>query len=214
MLRTASKIVRCQTTLGSGRSRAALLCEGVAGLGGTKGWPRGHHPKRDTPKRRQMDEIETTTSESERSVWRGRLEQLRLRFRDPGLESGYRADRFAHDLGNIRFAFLAGIFLWVAWGFLLRPYMLALSDQRLDMVMRFGVFIPMLIVGLGLTFTRFFGRVWEWVAVAIAAATLLFWVFYVSRISTLPAEYGYVGVILITAFTYALLRLRFVLVVL
>ena len=35
-----------------------------------------------------------------------------------------------------------------------------------------------------------------------------------SRISTLPAEYGYIGVILITAFTYALLRLRFVLVAL
>src|SRR6266498_799400 len=52
------------------------------------------------------------------------------------------------------------------------------------------------------------------VAVAIAAATLLFWVFYVSRISTLPAEYGYIGVILITAFTYTLLRLRFVLVAL
>src|SRR5205823_2571985 len=32
-------------------------------------------------------------------------------------------------------------------------------------------------------------------------------------IVTLPAEYGYVGVILITAFTYALLRLRFIVVV-
>ena len=31
---------------------------------------------------------------------------------------------------------------------------------------------------------------------------------------TLPAEYGYIGVILITSFTYTLLRLRFVLVVL
>ena len=51
-------------------------------------------------------------------------------------------------------------------------------------------------------------------SVAIAAATLLFWVYYVSHILTLPAEYGYVGVILITAFTYTLLRLRFVLVVL
>ncbi len=142
------------------------------------------------------------------------MHRLRLRFRDPALESGYRADRFRHDLGNIRFGFLAGIAIWVAWGLLLRPYMLALSDQRLDLLMRFLVFIPMLLVGLGLTYTRFFGRVWEWVAVVIAAATLLFWVFYVSRISTLPAEYGYIGVILITAFTYALLRLRFVLVVL
>ncbi|HEX6580950.1 MAG TPA: adenylate/guanylate cyclase domain-containing protein [Actinomycetota bacterium] len=161
-----------------------------------------------------MGKIETSTPGGERSGWRLRLQRLRLRFRDPALESKYRADRFRHDLGNIRFGFLAGIAIWVAWGLLLRSYMLALSDQRLDVLMRFGVFIPMLIVGLALTYTRFFGRVWEWVAVAIAAATLLFWVFYVSRISTLPAEYGYIGVILITAFTYALLRLRFVLVVL
>ena len=38
--------------------------------------------------------------------------------------------------------------------------------------------------------------------------------YYTSNIQTLPAEYGYVGVILITAFTYTLLRLRFVLVLL
>lgn len=161
-----------------------------------------------------MDEIEMSTPAEEPSRWSVRLARLRLRFRDPGLESAYRADRFRHDLGNIRFGFLAGIAIWVAWGLLLRPYMLALSDQRLDVIMRFGVFIPLLVVGLALTYTRFFGRVWEWVAVAIAAATLLFWVYYVSRISTLPAEYGYIGVILITAFTYALLRLRFVLVAL
>jgi len=161
-----------------------------------------------------MDAIETSTTGGEPSGWRLRLERLRLRFRDSALESSYRADRFRHDLGNIRFAFLAGIALWVTWGLLLRPRMLALADQRLDLLMRFGVFIPMLVVGLGLTYTRFFGRVWEWVSVAIAAATLLCWVFYVSRISTLPLEYGYVGVILITAFTYTLLHLRFVLVVL
>jgi class 3 adenylate cyclase len=161
-----------------------------------------------------MEEIESSTSGGEPSRWRLRLERLRLRFRDPALESAYRTDRFRHDLGNIRFAFLAGIALWVTWGLLLRPHMLALSDQRLDMLMRFGVFIPMLVVGLGLTYTRFFGRVWEWVSVAIAAATLLFWVFYVSRVSTLPLEYGYIGVILITAFTYTLLHLRFALVAL
>ena len=161
-----------------------------------------------------MDEIESSTPGGEPSRWRLRLERLRLRFRDPALESAYRADRFRHDLGNIRFAFLAGIALWVTWGVLLRPQMLALSDQRLDLLMRFGVFIPMLVVGFGLTFTRFFGRVWEWASVVIAGATLLCWVFYVSRISTLPLEYGYVGVILITAFTYTLLQLRFVLVVL
>jgi class 3 adenylate cyclase len=139
---------------------------------------------------------------------------LRLRFSDPALESDYRADRFRHNLANIRFAFIAGTALWVLWGFLLRPHMLALSDLRLDTVMRYGVFIPMLVVGLALTFTRPFERISEWVSVAIAAATLVLWVFYVSRVSSLPLEYGYVGIILITAFTYTLLRLRFVWVVL
>jgi class 3 adenylate cyclase len=159
-----------------------------------------------------MDGIETTTQGEKR--WPLGLERWRLRFRDPALESAYREDRFRHNVSNIRFAFVAGIALWVAWGLLLRPHILALSDRRLDLIMRFGVFIPMLLVGLGLTFTPFFRHIWQGLSVAIAAVTLLAWVYYVSRVLTLPAEYGYVGVILITAFTYTLLRLRFLLVVL
>lgn len=161
-----------------------------------------------------MDHIDTTTTVRKPSRWRLGIERLRLRFADPALESAFRADQFRHQLGNIRFAFLAGIVLWVSWGLLLRPYILALSELRLDRIMRWGVFIPMLVIGLALTFTPFFGRVWEWVAVAIAIATIVSWVYYASNILTLPADYGYVGVILITAFTYTLLRLRFVLVLL
>jgi class 3 adenylate cyclase len=159
-----------------------------------------------------MDQIETTTASREPSPRRFGLDRLRLRFRDPELESAFRADRFRHNLGNVRFAFLAGIALWLSWGLLLRPYILAISELRLDRIMRWGVFIPMLLIGLALTFTPFFGRIWEWFAVAIATATIGGWVYYTSNIQTLPAEYGYVGVILITAFTYTLLRLRFVLV--
>ena len=163
-----------------------------------------------------MDTIEREGSTSaEGSPGRFSLRRFRLRFRDdPSLEKAFRADQFRHNLGNIRFAFLAGIALWILWGVLLNPRMLALSDQRFDALMRFGVFIPLLVVGLALTFTPFFARAWEWIAVAIAVATLLVWVYYVSRVLTLPAEYGYVGVILITAFTYTLLRLRFVFVAL
>jgi class 3 adenylate cyclase len=161
-----------------------------------------------------MEEIKTATPAEERSPSPLSLGQLRLRFRDPALESAFRDDRFRHNLTNIRFAYVAGIVLWVSWGLLLRPHILALSERRLDMIMRFGVFIPMLIVGLGLTFTPLFRRVWQSASVTIAGATILLWVYYVSHILTLPAEYGYVGVILITAFTYTLLRLRFLLVVL
>jgi class 3 adenylate cyclase len=159
-----------------------------------------------------MDRTETSRQAEKR--WPLNLERLRLRFRDPALELAFRDDRFRHNVPNIRFAFLAGIALWISWGLLLRPHILAVSDQRLDALVRFGVFIPMLIVGLGLTFTPFFRRMWQGLSVVIAGTTILLWVYYVSHILTLPAEYGYVGVILITAFTYTLLRLRFLLVVL
>src|SRR6266498_863665 len=159
-----------------------------------------------------MDTTETSTQAQERSPLS--LDRLRLRFRDPALESAYREARFRHNVVNIRFAFLAGIALWVAWGLLLQPHMLSLADRRLDTLMRFAVFIPMLLVGLGLTFTPLFRRIWQLSSVVIATATILFWVYYVSHIQSLPAEYGYMGVILITAFTYTLLRLRFLWVVL
>ena len=159
-----------------------------------------------------MDRTETSIQDDERLPFG--LERLRLRFRDPALELAFRDDRFRNNVGNIRFAFVAAISLWVAWGMILQPHILALSDRRLDTVMRFGVFIPMLLIALGLTFTPFFRRIWQGLSVVVAGTTILLWVYYVSHIFTLPAEYGYVGVILITAFTYTLLRLRFLLVVL
>jgi class 3 adenylate cyclase len=84
----------------------------------------------------------------------------------------------------------------------------------LDARLRFGVFIPLLILGLLFSYTKIYSRVWEWTSFAIAVATLAIWVLYSTQIFTLPPEYGYVGVILITAFTYTLLRLRFMLVLL
>ena len=137
---------------------------------------------------------------------------LRLRFTDPGLEASFRTYRFQLNLANVRFAFIAGIALWIFWGLLMRPHILALADQRLDVVMRFGIFIPMLVVALALSFAPFFPRFWESVSVVAAIGTLLLWIYYLSHILTLPSEYGYEGIILITAFTYTLLRLRFMLV--
>src|SRR5437016_2227558 len=103
----------------------------------------------------------TDTSRQAEKRWPLNPQGLRLRFRDPALESAYRDDRFRHNVVNIRFAFLAGIALWVGWGLLLRPHILALSDRRLDTLMRFGVFIPMLLVALALTFTPLFRRIWQ-----------------------------------------------------
>ena len=161
-----------------------------------------------------MGGIDTSMSAEGRFARRLNVKRLRLRFRDPALERTFREYRFHLNLGNVRFAFIAGITMWIFWGVLMRPHILALSDQRLDLVLRFGIGIPMLVLGLALTFLPFFGRIWEWVSVAVAVATMLLWLYYFSHIQTLPSEYGYVGVILITAYTYTLLRLRFVLVML
>jgi class 3 adenylate cyclase len=142
-----------------------------------------------------------------------RFRRLTLRFRDRRLEATFQADYFRHNLGNLRFAFLGGAVLWVLWGLLVRDHLLAKADKSFDLVVRYGVFIPLLLLGLGLSFTRMFGRIWEWVTGAIAIVTILVWVYYNTQVLTMPADYGYVGVILITAFTYTLARLRFALVV-
>ena len=103
--------------------------------------------------------------------------------------------------------------LWIAWGILLRPHMLVLHDQQLDTTDPVRCVHPDAGHRLRVHLHPLFRRVWEWTSFAIVVATIVIWVYYSSQIHTLPAEYGYVGVILITAFTYTLLRLRFILVV-
>jgi class 3 adenylate cyclase len=151
------------------------------------------------------------STRSERSTY---LHPVSLRFRDPGLESAFMADYFRHQLSNIRFGLLAGGFLWVLWGIAIDAYLLVKADQSFDLAMRYGVFIPLLFVGFALTFTRWFERIWEWVVGGIVTLTILIWVYYVAQVTTMPVDYGYVGLILITAFSYTLLRLRFSVVVL
>jgi class 3 adenylate cyclase len=140
------------------------------------------------------------------------IDPLTLHFRDPQLEAEYQEQTFRQNLGNFRFAFVGGAILWLASGLVLYPHILALADKRIDLIMRYGFFIPILAVGFALSFLPAFRRIWEWVAVGVVLATILVWVWYVGQVLTMPAEYGYVGLILITAFTYTLLRLRFVLV--
>jgi class 3 adenylate cyclase len=142
------------------------------------------------------------------------LDRLTLRFRNPDLEAAYHKDFYDHNLGNLRFAFLGGIALWVLFGVVIDGFLLVQADQTFDLIMRYGVFMPLLVVAFLLTLLPRFERMWEWVATGTVILTLLLWVYYNTQVLTMPVDYGYVGLILITAFTYTLLRLRFVLVVL
>ena len=161
-----------------------------------------------------MEGAQKETSESQGARASVRMHPVTLRFLDPSLEKAFQADYFRHAVSNFRWGLAAGVFLWASSVPILHPVILAVNDRSLDLVMRFGVFIPILLVGIALSFTPFFERIWEWVTLGIALLTLGAWTYYVGQVLTVPAEYGYIGVILITAFTYALLRLRFVLVVL
>lgn len=162
---------------------------------------------------RPMEQDEKNLAGREPSREAVTLDRLTLRFGDRDLESAFRDDYFHHQLSNLRFGFLAGILMWVLWGIVVEGYLLVRADQTFDLAARYGVFIPLLLVGLGLTFTRMFERFWEWVAAGIVILTILIWVYYNAQVLTMPADYGYVGLILITAFSYTLLRFRFVLVV-
>ena len=144
---------------------------------------------------------------------RQRLAGLRLRFRDP--PSRRRSGgSLPLNLGNVRFAFLAGIAFWIGWGILLRPYMLALSDLQLDAHHPVRCVHPDAARRLRAHFTPLLpARLGMDCRSRSPSRRIVIWVYYASHILTLPAEYGYVGVILITAFTYTLLRLRFILVV-
>jgi class 3 adenylate cyclase len=92
--------------------------------------------------------------------------------------------------------------------------LLVQADQTIDLVMRYGVFVPLLLVAFGVSFLPGFQRYWEWVAAGVVILTLVLWLYYNTQVLTMPVDYGYVGMILITAFTYTLLRLRFMWVVL
>lgn len=112
----------------------------------------------------------TRTTLEERSGEQVALDGLGLRFRNPRLESEFRADFFRHNLGNLRLALLAGVVLWVVFGFVLDDHLLVVANRRVDVVMRYGVFIPILLIGLALSFTRVFERIWELVAVSLTLA--------------------------------------------
>ncbi|HJV05449.1 MAG TPA: adenylate/guanylate cyclase domain-containing protein, partial [Actinomycetota bacterium] len=142
------------------------------------------------------------------------IEPVTLRFRDRGLEADFRRQFFRDNLANIRVAYLGGAVLFVVWGLVLRPHILAVQDKQVDLIVRYGVFIPMLLVGLAFSFTGWFERAWEWFTTWTVVAMILIWVYYVSLVQTMPPQYGYVGIILITAFTFTLIRLRFLFVVL
>ncbi len=138
------------------------------------------------------------------------MHPVTLRFSDAGLEALFRAHLFRTVIPSVRAAHALGIATWAAWGLMIRQY--TADAPELDLVIRFGILIPTLLVGLVATFLPAARRLWEAEAVAVLLGNALVWTVYVSVLAGVPFDLGYVGVILIMAFAFTLVRLRFVLV--
>jgi len=139
----------------------------------------------------------------------GELHPVTCNFRDPAQEADFRDQNFRTNLTHVRIAHVLGIALWIVWGLLVRGDLG--PDRAFDLKMRYGVFIPIILVSLAFSYTNAYRRVWQWASAAVILATGFAWISYVSAIDAMPIDYGYVGVILIMTFSYTLIRLRFVL---
>jgi class 3 adenylate cyclase len=138
----------------------------------------------------------------------GELQPVSLRFRDSALESEFRHHYFRRGLFNIRVAHLLGIALWIVWGLLIRDYLG--PDRTFDLTVRYGVFIPMLVLSLAVSYTRAYERFWHHACTALILVTGMAWTAYSSALDTMPIHFGYVGLILIMMFGFTLIRLPFV----
>ena len=135
---------------------------------------------------------------------RGELDPLTLRFRDEDRERACRADFAARNIGQVRVAHVLGIGLWIFWGLAVRDYLG--PDRGFDLTVRYVVLIPITVLGLALTFLPSYPRWWRAEVDTLVVVTVLVWIAYATSIESMPVDFGYVGVILIIVFTFALVR--------
>ena len=82
------------------------------------------------------------------------MRPISLRFIDPGLETDFQAAYFTVSLPYLRLAHVLGIVLWVVFVFL--ADIVIPGDQGADLVIRYGIAVPALVISLGVTYTRWF----------------------------------------------------------
>src|SRR4029079_18991447 len=87
------------------------------------------------------------------------MRPVSLRFIDPSLASDFQATYFTVSLPYLRLAHVLGIVLWVVFVFL--ADIVIPGDQGADLVIRYGIAVPSLVISLGVTYTRWFPPHWR-----------------------------------------------------
>ena len=116
-----------------------------------------------------------------------------LKFRDPELESGFQATYLRDNLPYIRLAYLLGIVVWATFGLLARFGDVIKEGHTADLVLRFGVAIPTVIVGLVCTYARWYPRYWRWVVSVSLVASATIWSLHGTVVVDTRPDWGYAG---------------------
>lgn len=142
--------------------------------------------------------------------WTGDLDPVRLRFRNPDIERRFRAYFANHNITSIRIGHVLGVIMWIVWGAWMRGHMA--EERDLDLLIRYGLMIPLTTLGFGLTFLRSYPRFWKWAVMTVLLVTGVTWIAYAGEVESMPPDYAYVGLILVQTFAFSILRLPFALV--
>jgi class 3 adenylate cyclase len=137
------------------------------------------------------------------------LHPITLRFVDQRLGDSFQRDYFVDNLPYIRLAHLLGIFMWAIFGLLARYLLHDDAGGTADLVLRFGVGIPIVLVSLALTYTRWYPRYWQPILAFVLLANGMLWSTHRAVVEEATAEWAFAGMILVLAFNYVLSRVQF-----
>ena len=135
------------------------------------------------------------------------LRGLWLSFRDSHVEATFTRDTFAESINFIRAYLLAGVGLYVVFGFL--DIFVGGSFTRYLLAIRYGVVCPILLGILCLTFSPLFLRFGQW---ALSTAMLSSGIGVVVMTAIMPAPFNsqyYAGIIMVVIYCGSLIRLKF-----
>lgn len=133
------------------------------------------------------------------------LRPLSLRFTDAGLERGFQEQYFRDNIGYVRTAHVIAIVGWALFGLFVPPP--GSHESYLVITLVAGVGVTS--VSLALTYTRRFGRSWQRSVVALVVVYPTLSELYRMLWGRAADWTGVVGLLLVLAFAYALLRLQY-----
>lgn len=133
-----------------------------------------------------------------------KLNLLTLSFLD-GSEKNFRSKYFSDSLIQFRIAFFLVTFLYSIFGYL--EFLVANEYKRLFHFIRFGLVVPLLLLVLVFSFSRYFERVWQeflFVCTLVGGAGIA-----VMTILAPENSIYYAGLMLIFSASYFFIKLRF-----